>query len=86
VSSILLGEVGVLAAPAVPLGLGLGTWLSGLIAAAMTADRMHVPHVVVGATYGFAVLIFAAAAVASALVVRRGIDRLDLVAVLKARE
>jgi putative ABC transport system permease protein len=86
VSSILLGEVGILAAPAVPIGLGLGTWLSGLIAAAMTADRMHVPHVVDGATYGFAVLVFCAAAIASALVVRRGIDRLDLVAVLKARE
>jgi putative ABC transport system permease protein len=86
VSSILLGEVGILATPAVPLGLALGTWLSGLIARAMTADRMHVPHVVDLATYGFAVLVFGVAAVASALVVRRGIDRLDLVAVLKARE
>jgi putative ABC transport system permease protein len=86
VSSILLGEIGILAAPAVPLGLAIGTWLSGLIAATMTADRMHVPHVVNGATYGFAILVFGAAAAASALVVRRGIDRLDLVAVLKARE
>jgi putative ABC transport system permease protein len=86
VSQVLLGEVGALAAPAVPMGLVLGAWLSRLIAAAMTADRMHVPHVVDGSTYVLAILVFGAAALASALVVRRGIDRLDLVAVLKARE
>jgi putative ABC transport system permease protein len=52
----------------------------------MTAERMHVPHVVSLSTYAFAVVVFGVAAIASALVVRRGLDRLDLVGVLKARE
>jgi len=86
VSRILLGEVGALAAPAVPLGFVAGYWLSGLVAAAMTSDRMHVPHIVGGSTYAFAFLVFILSAAASALVVRRGLDRLDLVSVLKARE
>jgi putative ABC transport system permease protein len=37
-------------------------------------------------TYAFAVVVFAASALISALIVRRRIDRLDLVEVLKARE
>lgn len=86
VSRILLGEVTGLALPAIPIGFVAGYWLSGLVAAAMSAQRMHVPHFVALPTYAFAVVVFAVAAAASALVVRRGIDRLDLVGVLKARE
>jgi putative ABC transport system permease protein len=86
VSRILLGEVGALAAPAIPLGFVAGYWLSGLVARAMTSDRMHVPHLVGASTYAFALVVFLAAAAASALVVQRGLDRLDLVSVLKARE
>jgi putative ABC transport system permease protein len=47
---------------------------------------MHTPLVVAPASYAFAILVFAAAATVSALVVRRGLDRLDLLATLKARE
>jgi putative ABC transport system permease protein len=86
VSRILLGEVGALAAPAIPLGFVTGYWLSGLVAQAMTSDRMHVPHLVGASTYAFALVVFLAAALASALIVRRGLDRLDLVSVMKARE
>ena len=38
------------------------------------------------ATYAYAALMTGAAALASALIVRRRIDRLDLVAVLKSRD
>lgn len=86
VSAILLGEVAVLAAPAIPLGLATGYWLSGLLVASMTGERMHMPHVVTGSTYTFAIVVFSIAAAASALVVRRGLDRLDLIEALKARE
>ena len=86
VSGILLGEIAALAAAAVPIGLAVGWWLSGVIAAGTSGARMHVPHVVEPATYGVAVAVFAVAALASALVVRRGVDRLDLIGVLKARE
>jgi putative ABC transport system permease protein len=86
VSRILLGEIVVLALPAIPIGFVVGRWLSGLVARAMETQRMHVPEVVALSTYSFAVVVFVAAALASALLVRRGIDRLDLVGVLKARE
>lgn len=86
VSRILLAEIGVLAAVAVPLGLVVGWWLSGVVAAGTSGQRVHVPHVVAPGTYAFSILVFAIATIASALLVRRGIDRLDLIRVLKARE
>lgn len=86
VSMILLGEIAALAAAAVPIGLAVGYWLSGVIAAGTSGARMHVPHVVEPATYAFSVAVFGVAALVSALVVRRGVDRLDLIGVLKARE
>ena len=86
VSAILLGEVGALAVPAIPLGAVAGYLLSGLVMRAMSGERMHVPLVVEPASYAFAIVVFVVAATVSALVVRRGLDRLDLLAVLKARE
>lgn len=86
VSRILLGEIAALAAAAVPIGLALGWSLSGVVAAGTSGERMHVPHVVEPGTYAFSVAVFAIATIASALVVRRGVDRLDLIGVLKARE
>jgi putative ABC transport system permease protein len=52
----------------------------------MTGSRMHVPVIVSLPTYAFALVVFIASALVSALVVRRRIDRLDLIEVLKARE
>ena len=86
VSAILLGEVATLAVPAIPLGSLAGYLLSGLVMRSMSGERMHVPLVVDPASYAFAVLVFIVAAAASALVVRRGLDRLDLLSTLKARE
>lgn len=86
VSRILLGEIAILASVAVPVGLVLGWWLSGVIAAGTSGSRMHVPHVVEPATYSFAVAVFAIATIASLLIVRRGVNHLDLIGVLKARE
>jgi putative ABC transport system permease protein len=86
VSAILLGEVGILAIPAIPLGLAVGYLLTGVLARTISGERMHVPLVVAAATYTLAAVVFVVAATASALVVRRGLDRLDLVGTLKARE
>jgi putative ABC transport system permease protein len=86
ISFVLLGEVALLATPAIPLGLIAGYALSGVVVRSMASSSMHVPLVVAASTYAFAVVIFAAAALASALVVRRRLDALDLVSVLKARE
>jgi putative ABC transport system permease protein len=86
ISTVLLGEIGLLAVAAVPLGFGVGYGLSGLVLGAMSRDRFRMPLVVEPGTYAFAFLVFLAAALASALLVRRRLDRLDLVEVLKARE
>jgi putative ABC transport system permease protein len=47
---------------------------------------MRMPLVLGAPAYAYAFLGFAAAVLASALVVRRRLDRLELVEVLKARE
>jgi ABC-type antimicrobial peptide transport system permease subunit len=49
-------------------------------------DVYRLPVIVTGSTYAFGASVTIVAAVASALVVRRKLDDLDLVAVLKARE
>jgi putative ABC transport system permease protein len=85
-SGIMLGEIAILAAPAIPLGLALGYLLTGAVAASMTGSRMHVPVIVSLPTYAFALVVFIASALVSALVVRRRIDRFDLIEVLRARE
>jgi len=85
-SAILLGEIAILAAPAVPLGMALGYLLTGVVSTAMTGSRMHIPVIVSPPTYAFAIVVFMVSALISALVVRRRIDRLDLIEVLKARE
>jgi putative ABC transport system permease protein len=86
ISTVLLGEIGLLAVAAVPLGFGVGYGLSGLVMEAMSGERFRMPLVVEPGTYAFALLVFLAAATVSALLVRRRLDRLDLVEVLKARE
>ncbi len=86
ISRILLGEIGVLALPAIPLGLALGYLLTGAVAAKVSATRMHVPWLVSVETFAYSLLVFVIAAAASALIVRRRLDHLDLSATLKARE
>jgi putative ABC transport system permease protein len=85
-SAIMLGEIAALAAPAIPLGLALGYLLTGAVATSMSGSRMHIPLVVSLSTYAYAVVVFVASALVSALVVRRRIDQLDLVEVLKAKD
>jgi putative ABC transport system permease protein len=86
ISALLLGEIGLLATPAVPLGCLIGYGLSAWLAGALSTELFRFPVVLQPATYVFGVVVFVAATAASALMVRRRLDRLDLVAVLKARE
>lgn len=86
ISSILLGEIAALATPAIPLGCLFGYLLSSWLAGALSSELFRFPVVLEPRTYAFAIFVFAAAALVSALVVRRHLDRLDLIAVLKARE
>jgi putative ABC transport system permease protein len=86
ISLILLGELGVIVLAAVPAGLLLGYALAGLVVLAFNTELYRFPLVVSARTFAFAATVTIAAAAISALVVRRKLDRLDLVAVLKTRE
>jgi putative ABC transport system permease protein len=86
VSALLLGEMAISIAVALPLGMLLGWGLVHLIAGLLKSDQFFFPVVILPRTYAWAALCVVAAGVASALVVRRRVDRLDMVAALKTRE
>jgi putative ABC transport system permease protein len=83
---ILLGEMAIAVGSGVPLGLLLGRGLAGLTSNALAADEARIPFVIAPSIYLFAALVVIVAALLSAAQMRRLIDRLDLVEVLKTRE
>ncbi len=86
VSRMLLGQLGVQVLIAIPIGCLLGYLLSALIVALIQGEQLRIPLVILPATYAYAALVTLAAGLMSALIVRRRIDRLDLIGVLKTRE
>ena len=86
VSRILLGEMAIAVGAGVPLGLLLGRLFAGLTVTGMAADEFRLPLVVDFGTYLLATLVVVGASLVSALQMRRLIERLDLVEVLKTRE
>ena len=87
VSVLLLGELAIEIAAAIPLGCVAGYWLSWFIISLMQhGEVMEFPLVILPDTYLYAAAVVVAAGIASALIVRNRIDNLDLVAVLKTRE
>ena len=85
VSWLLLAELGVCLAIALPLGCITGLGLAHLMMAFMESDEIAFPVVISAASYTTACLTVIASGILSALIVRRRIDRLDLIAVLKER-
>lgn len=86
VSGLLLGEMAIAIAVALPLGMLLGFGLVHLISGLLASDQFFFPVVILPRTYAWAGIAVVAAGLASALVVRRRIDKLDMVAALKTRE
>lgn len=86
VSGQLLGELGLSLLLALPTGMALGWGLTHAVVGLVQSDQLLFPVVIRPPTYAGAALAVTAAGLASALLVRRRIDRLDLVAVLKTRE
>jgi len=86
ISSILLGELAVQVVLGIPLGLLLGTWWAHMLAAGIDPETIRFPVHIASHTYAQAAVIGLVSAVVSALLVRRKLDRLDLVAVLKSSE
>lgn len=85
ISMILLGELAVLTLAAVVPGMLLGRGLAVFTVEALQTEHQRLPMVLGPRTYGFAVAVTIVAAVVSGLVVRRRLDRLDLIGVLKSR-
>ena len=86
VSRVLLTELALLTLVAIPLGWVIGYGFGWLLIQAFSSDLYRVPFVIEHATYAKASLVVLAATAASALIVRRRVDRLDLIAVLKTRD
>ena len=72
---------------ALPLGLLLGRWFTALVVGSIShPERFRFPRDVSPQRLAFAVVVVLVASAASALLVRRRLDHLDLIAVLKTRE
>ncbi|HKL55244.1 MAG TPA: FtsX-like permease family protein [Roseovarius sp.] len=86
VSFVLIGETMLLALLAQPLGWALGGVIASALARGSASDLYSVPLVLEPAGFARASLVVLAASLGAALLVRRRLDRLDLVAVMKTRE
>ena len=83
---VLLGELAVVTMIALPVGAILGYYLSFGIAAGFSTDLYQIPAVFDPVSYGQATLVVLGAALVSGWLVKRDLDRADLIEVLKTRE
>jgi putative ABC transport system permease protein len=86
ISYILLGELGVLTLAAIPIGFLIGRGLCAYLIVAMQSELYRVPLILEQSTYAFAATVVIVSACISGLIVRRKLDHLDLVVVLKTKE
>lgn len=85
ISLLLLSELSLLTLASIPIGLVFGSWLSMFTIESLQTEHQRLPFVISLRTYGFAAIVTIIAALLSGLVVRRRLDRLDLIAVLKSQ-
>ncbi len=81
---VLLGELALLVAIAVPLGCVLGHFIAQYMTSMFTSDLFRLPYAPARSTFAYAVLICLGSALLSALIVARRILRLDTVKVLQS--
>jgi putative ABC transport system permease protein len=86
VSWTLLGQLGAQMAVALPIGWLTGTGLAALILALISSEEFRIPLVISTHTYLLASGVMLAAGLVTAFIVRRRIDALDLIGVLKTRD
>jgi putative ABC transport system permease protein len=86
ISAVLLGELAVLTLAALPLAVVIGSSLTALMVEWFESEVYRFPIGTPVSVMAWSALTVLAASFASGLVVRRRLDRLDLVAVLKIRE
>ncbi len=86
ISFILLGELALLTLISLPLGALIGYGLVAAAVSGLDTEAFRIPLVVTPKNFMVAALTVCAGTAVSALLVRRRLDRLDLIAVLKTRE
>lgn len=86
ISQVLIGELTVQVALAIPLGLAIGTWMAEAMMNSQDPEQYRLPTAISDQTYAFAAVVTLVAGAISAFLVRRKLDRLDLIGVLKTRE
>jgi len=85
-SYVLVAELGALMLVALPIGAGIGVVMSRWLMSKFETDLFTFPYVTNAAAYARPALFVTAAVLIATLLVRRGVDRLDLVGVLKSRD
>jgi putative ABC transport system permease protein len=86
ISQVLIGGLALEVLIAIPIGLWLGRLWGELFMAGIDQEMFRWAVVVAPTTYAMATVVTVLAATASALWVRRSLDHLDLIGVLKNRE
>lgn len=86
VRSVLVGELAILVCISLPLGLCFGRALALWIMSSFSTETVRLPILVSTSTYTMAIAVVVVASAASFAVVSRMLGKLDLVAVLKARD
>lgn len=86
ISAVLIGELAIQVLLGIPIGLCFGVGLINVMMAANDPESFRFPTGVSDRSFAFAALVTVVAAIGSALLVRRKLDKLDLIEVLKTRE
>ena len=86
IALILLGEQALITLAAIPVGIAIGLGFAALLATTYDSELYRLPFVVNQATYLFAVGVVLIATILSGWLIRRQLNQLDLIAVLKTRE
>jgi putative ABC transport system permease protein len=86
IAEMLLFELGTQVALAIPLGWAVGYAMTDAMLRGADQEAYRLTPMVSAGTYAFATAVTLAAALMSALLVRRKLDKLDLIGVLKTRE
>ncbi len=85
-SFVLLGELALITVIALPVGALIGVSLAGMIASGFSTDLYTVPAMITPSAVGSGALAVVIASAISGWLVKRDVDRLDLVSALKSRE
>lgn len=86
VSRVMFTELALLVLLAIPLGYVIGYGFARVVVLSFESDLYRMPFIIGSNTYAVASLVVIAAAAFSALIVRRRVNRLDLISALKTRE